>query len=100
MKGGTYLVSSPIPGSSAQDVDKKEKKELPPHKIEDGIPAGCHSVDVVVVNLDARIKCSQCETTTLHRGLGLASLTGIGQPISHLRVYTCTVCGHLSTKKA
>ena len=61
-KGGMSPMPNPTTGFSVPSVDKKE---LPPHTLVEGVPQG--SYQLLVGNhevLDARAKCTKCETVT------------------------------------
>jgi hypothetical protein len=83
---------SPVPVVPSPNTDK-------PWRMVADIPTGEYRVVQSPEHLEARVKCQgECETTTAHLGITLASVNA-EEGANTLRVYTCTVCGHLSTKR-
>lgn len=96
------MTNSPTDGSSAPTAVKGLTEHGDEYSLDDGIPHGEYVMDVQDDCLVARVKCSRCETTTVHEGFTVFSINhaiadaGIRM---QLRTYTCTVCGNLITKR-
>lgn len=91
---------SPTSGSSAPSVDDKKKDDKAySYELVEGLPLGEYRLVVNVEPLDARIKCAKCDHVTHHTGNAMASRTP-EEPGHAIRVYCCTVCGVLTSKRA
>jgi hypothetical protein len=90
---------SPTGGSSAPIADSAEINGNP-FTLKDGIPAGTYTMQVINNDLDARVKCAKCESITFHIGQEVESVGDNPEQRFRLRIYTCTVCGVITSKRA
>jgi hypothetical protein len=93
-------MSSPTGGSSAPNVDKGVTKDGKFYHSEDGVAKGGYLLVLTGETLDARVKCNPCQMVTLHLGFPVGSINEMNEPAQVLRVYGCTVCGNIMTKRA